>query len=82
MIPNNPGIAQKGTQKSGNSPKNPGAHQKSTQNNGTSPFHDIYKLPSPPESEVMWDWSVENIMSGLTKIYLTAILVDSITAFR
>ena len=39
MIPENPGIAQKGTQKSGSNP------QESTQNNGTSPYHDICKLP-------------------------------------
>ena len=44
MIPKNPGIAQKGTQKSGSTPK-------STQNNGTSPYHDICKLiPPPPHS--------------------------------
>ena len=42
MIPKNPGIAQKGTQKSGSNP------QKGTQNNGTSLYHDIYKLPPPP----------------------------------
>ena len=37
IIPQNPGIAQKGI-------KNPGATQESTQNNGTSPYHDICKL--------------------------------------
>ena len=39
MIPKNPGIAQKGIQKSGSNP------QKSTQNIGTSTYHNICKLP-------------------------------------
>ena len=39
MIPKNPGIAPKGTQKSGSNPK-------STQNNGPSPYRDICKLKS------------------------------------
>ena len=42
MIPKNPGIVQKGTQKSGSNA------QESTQNNGTSPYHDICKLSPPP----------------------------------
>ena len=45
MIPKNPGIAQKGTQKSGSNP------QESTQNNGTSMYHDICKFPPLPEGK-------------------------------
>ena len=42
MIPKNPGIAQKGTQKSG-------SNLKKYPNNGTSLYRDICKLPPPPE---------------------------------
>ena len=45
MISKNPGIAQKGTQKSRSNPP------KSTQNNGTSSYHDICKFPPPLQGD-------------------------------
>ena len=42
MTPKNPGIAEKGTQKSRINP------EKSTQNNGTSPYNDHMQVNPPP----------------------------------
>ena len=65
MIPKNPGIAQKGTQKSGSNP------QKIIQNNGTSPVSRHMQVTPPPPESLLHRISNSKEVSLFLKKYLT-----------